>query len=314
MPDAVIPGGPSAAWNEETPPEWVNSVDAVPWFRDGNAYYKRLACPRCTHAMSVETGGGATTLAPDLTIVARCNCQTEANVHAGRPAAITSGCGRAGDIATPAANLPDTGPPAIAGSELVDALRWEKEAADARHTSLTSVRATADSWGKTITAVMGAFTVVAFLKGPESVGDLPAGIAVAVVILILFAAALVGYAVVLAAMAAQGEPTWSRVLTGSVLRQNAESDTRTAIDRLNRSRQVTLVAFGVFLLALTVAWIGTATSSEPTAQRAIVSTATMTACGEITTVGDGSLQLLIASAPPVAIAPEAALTLVDSCP
>jgi hypothetical protein len=98
-------GHPDAPWDTATLQRWVDEVDADPphpWRRDGDVYWKSLACPRCTHTMTVELSGGprGVDVTKDERTPAWCNCQTPETVH-GRPEDETEGCGQNGWIRMP---------------------------------------------------------------------------------------------------------------------------------------------------------------------------------------------------------------------
>ena len=135
---------------------------------------------------------------------------------------------------------------------------WEKEAVDAQHKSLATVQATAASWEKSIAAVLGAFALVAFVKGPAALTDIPtgpkSGMAInalglteidpgrTVAFLIFVSAALVIIAVVSAAIAAQGVPAWVSVFDGFELMRRARDASIESIRWLRVSRAATLLA------------------------------------------------------------------------
>lgn len=209
--------------------------------------------------------------------------------------------------------------------------QWSKEALDARHKSLATVQGVADSWGKSITAILGGFALVAFIKGPEAIKDVPTGSkalmdvpvfgsvdpARTVVLLIFIAAALVIIAIVAAAIAAQGTPGWTTVLDGPTFHTNSTNATKTAIKLLWASRILTLVGAAVVFGALALAWAATIdkpSTSTPVAQSAIVSTASAVVCGELRSLSDGSVEVVPAGGTASVISPSTAVTLVDACP
>ncbi len=83
-------------------PDWVRAVDAVAWQKNGEAYYKDLPCPHCTHKMqltylsSYRKSPFAKTSAAKTRYAERCQCQT---AHPPREAG--KGCGRYGSILSP---------------------------------------------------------------------------------------------------------------------------------------------------------------------------------------------------------------------
>ena len=212
-----------------------------------------------------------------------------------------------------------------------DAQRWQKEALEARHTSLSTVRTAADAWGKSITAILGVFAAVAFVKGPEAIKDIPTGDSAAmtvplfgridparsVVVLIFVAALLVIIATVLAAIAAQGTPGWTKILDGPRFRSKSESATRLAIKMLWASRILTLAGALSVFVALAIAWSATvekASKPEQSSQSAIVGTANGLVCGQLTADANGQVLLKPASSAGNSFKPSGVMTLVDKCP
>ena len=98
-----------------------------------------------------------------------------------------------------------------------DDVRWEEEAINVAHESLASVRTTAKSWGETITALLGVFSAVAFIKGPDAFTAIDGDGASVAALLIIFAAGLAAVAIALAAFAAQGVPRAVAPLDGWAL-------------------------------------------------------------------------------------------------
>jgi hypothetical protein len=221
---------------------------------------------------------------------------------------------------------------------LADDDRWKKEAVDARHTGLATVQSKAESWGKSIEAILGAFAIVAFIKGPEALGDLPTGPKVtyflgvkgvpfvgdvgrlidparSVVLLIFLASAMVIVAVALAAIASQGVPTWTRILGAQNLRDNAVAATKRAIRYLQFSRILTLGAALLVFAALAIAWTAVLDNpDEPKAQEAIVSSADGTLCGALQAGPDGTLNIVPKGAGSTPVSASSQITLVESCP
>ena len=107
-------GHPDAPWETNTIKLWVRLIDEATWDPDGGNWVKSLACPRCTHAIVLEVGGGAPdAIAPESLdwdggvgdgvrrTPVECNCVTGKDVHAGRPDENTSGCGQSGYVTAP---------------------------------------------------------------------------------------------------------------------------------------------------------------------------------------------------------------------
>jgi hypothetical protein len=99
-------------------------------------------------------------------------------------------------------------PPGWAGSTA--AMEWDEKAQDARDDfGLVSVRQVAKGWAASITALLGVFTAVAFIKGPSALTDVGGWEAVVAALLILMAAGVAMVAILLATLAEQGIPGWT---------------------------------------------------------------------------------------------------------
>ena len=105
-------GHADAPWDTLTIQRWVDQIDAALWHKDGNDYWKALPCPRCTHGLTIDLGGGSSLdyqqgpegLGPttDETLTpAWCNCKTANATHPGRPEGTTEGCGQSGHVNRP---------------------------------------------------------------------------------------------------------------------------------------------------------------------------------------------------------------------
>jgi hypothetical protein len=143
------------------------------------------------------------------------------------------------------------------GGVTSDDIRWEKEATDAQHESLAKVRATAAAWSSSIAALLGVFTVVAFIKGPEGVSSLDQGAGIAVTVLVLVAALLAVGATLTGAFAAQGTPRWLKRLDGPVLRAANRDAVKGVIALLWVSRILALLAALCVLAGMSTAWLST---------------------------------------------------------
>jgi hypothetical protein len=210
--------------------------------------------------------------------------------------------------------------------------QWEKEAVDAQHKSLATVQATAASWEKSIAAVLGAFALVAFVKGPAALTDIPtgpkSGMAIealglgtvidpgrTVGLLIFVSAALVMFAVVSAAIAAQGVPVWVSVLDGFALATRTRDASISSIKWLRASRAATVLGAAVLFGAMAIAWLAVLDKpAELKTQSAIVSNASATVCGELRAKSGGALEVAPKDGTPVAVGPTSQIVLVEKCP
>lgn len=209
-----------------------------------------------------------------------------------------------------------------------DDLRWEKEALDGAHASLATAQARADSWSKSISALLGAFGLVAFIKGPEAIKDIPTtssrywpwdgatpiNPAFVVVVLIFGAALLLTAAIWMISRAAQGTLIWADYVDGPRLQNRTRVATQDAIRKMGRSRRFTLLSAALFFGALGVAWLSQFDKKDAATQSAIVSTATAAMCGKLGSASDGSLEITPEGEAPAKIGGGATITLVASCP
>jgi hypothetical protein len=157
------------------------------------------------------------------------------------------------------------------GGVTADQRRWEKEAQDLQHAGLAKARESAAGWEKSIAGLLGVFSIVAFIKGPQALSDLNDSAAVAVAILVLVAATLAIAATVCAAVAAQGVPTWLDRLDGSALRKSTRDASHTVIVLLWVSRGLALGAAICVLAGMTVAWLSSTTrTAKASPQRFVV--------------------------------------------
>jgi hypothetical protein len=125
---------------------------------------------------------------------------------------------------------------------------WKQEADELRHKGLDAMRASAAKWHDSIAVLLGVFSVVAFVKGPDTFADQSAPVAVCAAVAVILAAVLAAIATLLAAFAAQGKPTAFRMLTGPALRHRAAADIETVARQVRWSR---ILAIGAALLILT---------------------------------------------------------------
>jgi hypothetical protein len=142
--------------------------------------------------------------------------------------------------------------------------RWKQEADDLRHTGLNAIRESAGKWLESIAVILGVFSVVAFLKGPESLADLNDDVAYLLTCFVLAAALAAGVATWLAALASQGSPKVVRVLTGPELRKHVEGSYYRVARQLWWSRVLTVLAALLIAIGIGLAWF--ASISDTTAK------------------------------------------------
>jgi hypothetical protein len=84
----------SVPWDEDLPPDWVNTVAGWSW-RDWTEEDTKLGwlkwgpCPRCGHTIAVYQHA-LRTMSATRGVAARCNCTSD---HVGRPDTFRDGCG-----------------------------------------------------------------------------------------------------------------------------------------------------------------------------------------------------------------------------
>ncbi|MEV1073916.1 hypothetical protein [Micromonospora parva] len=140
--------------------------------------------------------------------------------------------------------------------------RWKLEADDLRHRGLAAIREAAGRWLQTIALLLGIFSVVAFVKGPESLAKLDDGVAYALTVLVLAAAASAAAATWLAALASQGSPELVGVLTGPKLRDLVTNSYQRVARQLWWSRLLTVVAALLVATGMGLAWFSSIAGSD----------------------------------------------------
>jgi hypothetical protein len=200
------------------------------------------------------------------------------------------------------------------GGVTADDLRWETEAIELQHSGLASVRATAAAWSSSIAALLGIFSVVAFVKGPEAISSLRSNTTV-VTILVLVAAALASAAVLTAAWAAQGVPRWLDRLDGRTLRVLNREAAKEVIRLLWISRVLAIVAALSVLAGMSVAWLSPRETGKSQAVL-IVTRDGHGDCGILTAFADGRIGVSHRGKPSVrlTLGNITQLTPVDKCP
>jgi hypothetical protein len=197
-----------------------------------------------------------------------------------------------------------------------DDRRWESEAQDAVHKQLTDVRTAATAWGKAISALLGVFTVVAFIKGPETFNGVKGKEATAAALLVLLAAVLAAGAVLLAALAEQGVPRKLKRFAGWELRHQTQVRAQTAAVQLAWSRILGVGAAIVVLASIGITWIAAqrdASKSEASQKALVVSDSGVVQCGTLVKQGSG-LALKLADGTASTAAGARQVIKVSSCP
>lgn len=136
-----------------------------------------------------------------------------------------------------------------------DDRQWEREARTMQHTGLAAVRETATSWGETVAAFLGIFSVAAFVKGPEAFTDVKGSEAEVAALLVLLATVVAAAAILFAAVAAQGVPARVANLDGWTLKQLTMQRAHRAASQLAVSRFLTVAAALLILGAVGLTWL-----------------------------------------------------------
>jgi hypothetical protein len=265
-PDLPSPPSVACAWDDRESEPWTVAVEEWEWKGRGEdaevTWVKSGFCPQCRHRMSVVFDGGLVVpiKAQDLpleakpSVLAFCNCAVD---HEGHPASddpelYRRGCGRWGLVKPPPAwprkedvktglwlywathlvrrrdkELLVTPQPPDWGADPSDRA-WEAEALGGR-TALTEIRQAAEKWSQSIAAILGVFTIVAFVKGPDSFEKISHRPALAAAVLVVMALVLAGGGILLGALAAQTTPRKKTRLTGWELKKFYAHQARKAL-------------------------------------------------------------------------------------
>jgi hypothetical protein len=214
---------------------------------------------------------------------------------------------------------PGTPPKPASWGDDLDDWRWETDANEMLHTGLDATRKTATAWAATISVLLGAFSTVAFIKGPETFdaigSDWAAALAAA---LVLASAVLAGIAIFLAALASQGTPRYASRLDGWTLKCFYRDQARKARLELAWSRALAVLAAIGVIAGVSVTWFDNL-SAEPPApkpQAAIVTVEASVLCGTLSTSNNGEVWFAVGNSKPVPISTlqPASVVPVESCP
>jgi hypothetical protein len=197
-----------------------------------------------------------------------------------------------------------------------DDLQWEREADELRHTGLKAARDAAAGWEKSIASVLGVFTVVAFIKGPEALKDLDDTVGVIVVVVVLSAAICAIVATVCAALASQGSVHKLQRLDGVALRDFNRDAAKKVGDLLWASRFMALLAAFLILVGMAVAWFSTVggSSEASPAHVVLVSDKGTLSCGVLRTEDNSITLSPDGTAPGVPVPTVAQIVPVSACP
>ncbi|MFG1722658.1 hypothetical protein ACGFII_28930 [Micromonospora chalcea] len=188
--------------------------------------------------------------------------------------------------------------------------RWKLEADDLRHRGLATIREAAGRWLQTIALLLGIFSVVGFIKGPESLAKLDDGVAYALTVLVLAAAASAAAATWLAALASQGSPEMVGVLTGPKLRDLVTSTCQRVTLQLWWSRLLTVVAAVLVASGMGLAWLSSIADSD----RSTVSVLVVDGDGSVVCGPVEQGRIVLDAARRSAVAEAVLVQVVDNCP
>lgn len=275
-------------WDDAASQEWFEIVESWRWERREGDWVKQGQCPRCGHSMDRTFAGGIAFALPQLPgpVAIWCNCSAP---HANRPDGRNGGCGSSARISAPDPMSGDIGP----GGVTEDDIRWEQEAIDAQHQSLSRVRATAAAWSSSIAALLGVFSIVAFIKGPSTVSSLSHTTATVVTILVLVAALLAAGATLTAAVAAQGTPRWLNRLDGQALRATNRDAAKKVVLQLWISRILALLAAICVLAGMSTAWLSISSQAQPSQRAIVVMRTGEVRCGTLGATANHGVGLLV---------------------
>jgi len=144
-------------------------------------------------------------------------------------------------------------------------LTWDAKARELQLEALPTLRASAERWAGSLTAILGAVSLAALLKGPEVFDGLVTGAADAGKVLFFGAAGLALLATALAAIAAQ--ETSKKIAypeTGEALRMSVKAKVDTVRLELAASRWLAAAAVVAAFGSAAVLFWGETSESKPT--------------------------------------------------
>lgn len=147
--------------------------------------------------------------------------------------------------------------------------RWEREAQDARHSSLDHVRAGAEKWVGGIAGLLGVAASVSLFKVPD-IKTISTGWSWVLLASMGVAALFALGGLVLANLASQGTPQWYDVLDGVALRRHIEERTPQAIRHLRTSRWLISASATILIASVFAATAQSLTASESPLQKYLV--------------------------------------------
>ena len=139
----------------------------------------------------------------------------------------------------------------------MDDLRWEREARNVAHESLPALRAAADKWAVSITAILGLFGSAVLVAGPKIVGKSSFAFGMTIFVVSALAVVLACVAMLTSSLAAQGGLRVIPSLSGSTLKAWSDAELQRSGRLLRISRLGTLGATLLIVLAAFANWFDT---------------------------------------------------------
>jgi hypothetical protein len=167
-------------------------------------------------------------------------------------------------------------------------LKWAKRLESITFDALPNTRAAAVKWASTITAVTGVFGIFALVKGRSDITALTHGWELIVAGLFLVAVLCLLRSIVLAALAAEGTPTFDAVDTTNIRGKYSHATTVAAF-QLVGSRVLAVLAMLLVTAAVGIVWFGP-NSAAPALSYVSTSDGTLM-CGALSVGVDGKLNL-----------------------
>jgi hypothetical protein len=192
---------------------------------------------------------------------------------------------------------------------------WENLLDEQRRTGLKSIRDTAGKWQGTIAGLLGAFGLVAVVKGPSTFKDLGVGESTSAWLLgaMVVAAVLAFGAILCSALAAQGVPHIRSYWTGDNLKSWTHDTIKSTVRLLSVGRWLTYItAVIVFVTWLLVPAIAITQAKPPVLKAIVIRASGQVVCGALTR--SASLQVKVGEQPPIDLTSTDDIKIVDRCP
>lgn len=182
----------------------------------------------------------------------------------------------------------------------LDDLAWDYEADAIDASALQDLRSAAEKWGTSLTAVTGALAVVGIIRGRTDLAGLGHTARIAVGVLIGLGAAMGLFAIVSAALAAQGRPRMSD-RSGADTRLWFEREELSVARMLGRSRMAGVCAVILVGCAVGLTWYSPRRSPTAGPLTALLLKTGVVDCGAVVRVSDVGYSLKSATGTPALI-------------